>query len=248
MALNEFSNSLRGFGFEPSPEPGIEYSWIEIQKGLNFIGRETKVFGCELWFSARIHGAFLIKVDHGSEIMWKVDGCSFILLCLVSGILIVSCENRCFHISGASRSFIEHLIKIEKLERKCLANETQSVGIPIKVSRSGHIFTLPDEASRLKINNEARAILTGSGVNEELNGILVFDDSKMFLRECEEKWELNFADVSGVNSTRIGRLYVLLETVGGSRYELGFDEADSGFGEAVHRRLRHILEERVQKD
>jgi hypothetical protein len=129
-----------------------------------------------------------------------------------------------------------------------LGNLSESANIPIIVSRSGQTLAPPDEASQLKMNNEARAILTGSGVNEELNGILVFEDSNMFLKECEEKWELNFSDVSAVNSTRIGRLYVLLDTKDGSRYEIGFDEANSGFGEAIYRRLKRILECGEQND
>jgi hypothetical protein len=85
-----FGGEWTWLGFEGEPDPGIDYSWIEIQNELNFSGYETAIVSCALFFSSRRANMYLVRQKSGTEAIWNTVDCTFALLPYNPMIVVVS--------------------------------------------------------------------------------------------------------------------------------------------------------------
>jgi hypothetical protein len=77
-------------------------------------------------------------------------------------------------------------------------------------------------------------VLTGSDIREEVSGLPSCEEERLVVRAT-------------VNSTVVGRFFLIVETVGGERYEIGFEKADVDEGNRVKQRIRAAIEARERR-
>ena len=121
--MNEISGSWQWIGFSGKPEPGFDYSWVEVQRGLLFVGSENCIKNCILYNSTKNPTIFLVKNDNGLEEVWDTYNLEFSLLGPNRDIIVASRNDKLIHLSGISYSLINILIKQSKLPHDSLDND-----------------------------------------------------------------------------------------------------------------------------
>jgi hypothetical protein len=240
-----FGGEWAWLGFEGEPEPGIDYSWMEIQRDLNFCGCETTIVGCALYFSSRRVNMYLVRQKSGAEALWNTIDCIFSLFPYNPMILVVCYGRHKCHISGVTSSFIDHLVRQRRLAQDSLQGRLGIDVRPLVVVQNRTSTNVPVAASEVSSAGESEvAVITGTDFPGELAGVPILSENRIILRDSQD-WSLDFDNIETVDITKVGRLYVLIEASGGRRYELGFSE-NSVFGESIYEGLRDVLPSRCQ--
>lgn len=216
------------FGFEREPEPGVDYSWIEVQRGACFSGLASSVPACTILYSSRRSNQFLVRTRTGLEVLWNVSECSFEPLTTDFSILAATRGARVIHISGVTSSFLEILRRWKKItptETETLTDlsiPSYKIDIPVAAKPGA-----PDSATPVKEpTGRHPVILTGTGIVQEVSGPLKLTDAGVGV----EDWHIDFEDIESVATTQIGRLYVVIGTKSGGTFEIAFDEQDTEEG------------------
>ena len=239
------------YGFEGPPEPGFDYSWIEVQWSLNFIGFENVVCSCTLYFSSRSPSIFLVKTADGCTELWDIRDCKFSLLAANSSILVVTCENF-FHLSDVSASLIELLMKIKKLPSDSLRAQS-SKSFPIvfdQVSKE-----IPQEATDLiesispKPNLQLKPVVTvtGTNVDKDVIGELSISNDEIQVKNEETVFTINIKDVAKAETTKIGKIFIVLTFHNNEKNEITFQENNQDEAKGIFGRIEEELK-RIQNN
>lgn len=221
------SKSWSQYGFEGPQEPGIDYSWIEVQRSLNFVGFDDVVCGCTLFFSSRYPSFFLVKAADGATELWDISDCSFSVLAPNSSVLVVTCGS-IFHLSDASASLIELLMKLRKLPADALSGQC-SGSFAIEFDQISN--DIPKEATDLAICSSApralsRAVVTvtGPSIDSDVVGEISMSGAEIKVRGDESEHIINLYDVAKAETTKIGRVFIVLTFLSGEKRDIAFSE------------------------
>jgi hypothetical protein len=242
---NAFSGQWAWFGFEGEPEPGIDYSWMEVQNKLNFIGYESAIVSCSLYFSSRKAATCLVRTQKHEETIWNITDCTFVISPYNPSILIVSYGQRKFHLSGVASAFIELLMRSRRLPLDSLQNGLGPQPCRLNIIRST-AMEMPEEATGTNsLEPEMAVIVTGTDFSGELTGIPAIGDAGIILQKSDA-WHLNWEEIQKVNVTTVGSFYLLIETVDARKYEIRFHEGNAEYGEVFYQELKKVLDSRSQ--
>jgi len=236
-------NSWSYFGFEGEPEPGVDYSWLEVQQGLDFIGYEDTVRSCRLFFSSRKSNIFLVRTSPHSSTIWNFSDCTFAILSRTGSILLITRGPRNFHLSGVSASLIELLTRIRRLPPDALPDQLSFESRPLKIISSSASSDLPAESSPIDRHSQpSPVVVTGTDISEEITGIAQISEGALIV-QCEgDSWSVDFDVIESVNSTEIGKIFVVIATSEGKRYEVGFEEKDRTEARRVKEKIERVLD------
>lgn len=218
-------------------EAGRDYSWIEVQRNLDFIGFDDTIIGCTLFYASRGNDTLLIRTRDNQEYLWDISHCKFSVLALNGSILVVSNGHRVFHLSGVTSTFMDLLMRPPGMHLPLdqLEENRRLTPMPIKIVRTQEEQEMPDEVSVVSVPElKAPVIVTGTGIAEEFRGVLKFVNESIVLDTVDE-WRVELAGIESVMKTHVGRLFVVIvmkET--GARFEIGFEDADSSEGARFH--------------
>lgn len=149
QTTNPFYSEWSWFGFNGKPSPGFDYSWFEVQNYLELIGCEEYLLNCKLFSSSRNSNIFMIRTQNGDEEIWDISDVTFNYLTDDKTTLVASFNDRCIHISNVSTSFIELLIKAQKLAFDSLSNFNPFNPIPFKMKILPEQIKTPEDASKV---------------------------------------------------------------------------------------------------
>ena len=220
-----FTDDWRVFGFLGAPEPGVDYSWIEVQSGMSFIGFAGSVAPCRVLYASRKSLTLLVRPPEGAASLWSIRECEFELLSEDKSVVCVRSYGRLLHVAGVTGSFLALLVRWGKVEMKESEREGQvyEIGVP-RVEKPAAI---PEAASQItEPTGRNPVVLTGSSIMEEIQGPLRLTDTGVSV----EGWSVDFEDIARVETTQIGRLFVVIGTKNGGTFEIGFDETDTDEG------------------
>ena len=220
-----FTDDWRVFGFLGAPEPGVDYSWIDVQSGMSFIGFSGSVTPCRVLYASRKSGTLLVRPPEGAAAVWSVRECEFELLSEDKSVVCVRSHGRLLHVAGVTRSFLALLARWGKLEAS--EPEPDREVYEIGVARVEKPAEIPEGASQItEPTGRNPVVLTGSSIMEEIQGPLRLTDTGVSV----EGWSVDFEDITRVETTQIGRLFVVIGTKNGGTFEIGFDETDTDEG------------------
>ncbi|KAK8891983.1 hypothetical protein M9Y10_029205 [Tritrichomonas musculus] len=235
--LNPFTEDWNIFGFEGEPEPGFDYSWIQVQDNLSFFGYKSVISDCTLFYSSRRPNIYLAITPSKWGEVWNLSNLTFSRLASNGSILIAYSNERCIHISNVTSSFIGMLVKTSKLPEinsELTSNSNlQQLKLNIKIIRK--YPNIPSEATTIETKEEANpspiVTITGSAFSMNIQGTLNFKDNSEIVVTYEdpssESWRISFDEINRVESTKIGRIFVVLYTIDDKRYEIGFNESNA---------------------
>jgi hypothetical protein len=243
--MGSFSDSWSLFSISGDPEPGFDYSWLLVQRGLDFIGYDGAVRNCTLFFASRQPGTYLVQPPSHPGVIWNATKCWFAPLGDSRSILVVTLSNRCFHLSGVTQAFVSLLGRLRKLPLDPPMARLSVEPIPVLVKRVGSPSQLPVEATTIVIKRKhGPVIVTGPGIETQLKGIPIVSggdsDGTISLRGIDS-WGLSFEDIASVEGTLVGKYYLMIRTKGDKRFDIAYDEPDIKDGQALKQRLANFL-------
>lgn len=151
VSSDQFYSELSWFGFIGKPSPGVDYFWLEVQNCLQIIGCEEYILNCKLFSSSRNSHIFMIRKQNGDEEIWDISEVNFSNMANDSSTLIAAFNNRCIHISNVSTSFIDLLMRAQKLPYDSLSKLKPFQPIPFKIKKIPGQLEVPEESSKLGI-------------------------------------------------------------------------------------------------
>lgn len=242
----QVSDFWQSFGITER-EAGRDYSWIEVQRNLDFIGYNDTIIGCTLFYASRKNDTLLIRTREHQEYLWDISHCKFSVLALNGSILVVSDGHSIFHLSGVTSTFTELLMRPPGmyLPLDLLEENRSTAPMPIKVVHTEKEKEIPDEASVITVPElKAPVIVTGTGISEEFRGVLKIANESVALDTVEE-WRLELDGIESVTKTHAGRLFVVVGMKeAGVRFEIGFEDADATEGIHFHDFLANEIKKR----
>ncbi|OHT01927.1 hypothetical protein TRFO_31113 [Tritrichomonas foetus] len=251
MLENPFDEDWEYFGFEGPPSPGLDYSWIQVQTNLIFLGFEKVISDCTLFYSSRKANIFLIQTSDKWEEIWNIKELTIATFSNNGSILIASITDRCIHISGVAMSFINLLIRTQKLPPDCLSSKPPiHRPMKIKVHMVSQTPDVPEEATTIESKDEIVApvvSVTGSAISMSIQGKLEYQENKEILVSLDEEntWSVSFEEIAKVESTRIGKIFVVLTTNEGKRFEIGFNEVNATEANELINMIKKDIENRT---
>lgn len=253
--LNPFTEDWELFGFEGEPSPGFDYSWIQVQENISFIGYKSVIRNCTLFYSSRKLGILLALTPSKWAEIWNISNITFTNISRNCSILMATSNERIIHISNVTSAFIEILIKASKLSEEilelCNIQDLQQLKLNIKMVRSTP--EIPTEATTIEPKDEANSLpivtITGSAFSKNIQGALNFrNDSEIVVTydepssESSESWKISFDEIYKVESTKIGKIFVVLYTQDDKRYEIGFNESNAVEANELIQTLKKAIE------
>lgn len=236
--LNPFIGDWEIFGFEGEPIPGIDYSWIQVQENISFIGYKSVIKDCTLYYSSLKPKILLAITPSKWREIWNISNITFSNMSRNGSILMASANDRIIHISNVTSSFIEILINASKLPEEILEifsvnPNLQQLKLNIKMVKTPP--DIPEEATTIELKEESNSLpivtVTGSDFARNIQGALNFrNNSEIVVTSDEpssESWKISFEEINKVESTRIGKIFVVLYTQDEKRYEVGFNESNA---------------------
>ena len=227
-----FSGDWRWFGFEGEPEPGIDYSWMQVQQGLDFVGRDETICDCSLFYSSRKTNTFLVRTPAGSDTIWNTVDCAFALVADNPSVLSVAYGKRLIHVAGVTASLVELLMRSMKLpldSLKLLAGAVQEM----TVLRSQRADPLPDGASTVA---DASSVTVSGESIEDVAGALTIGDTFFEIG----KLRIEFADITATETNKSEKLVISLETSSNGRLDLTFDNPDASAATKISEILKIV--------
>ena len=254
-----FPKNWKKYGFEGEPLPGFDYSWIFVQKNLTFVGFDEIITNCELYYSSRRNNLFLIKAENKSYETWNTKNIEFSLLADNGSILNAKCNGWCLHVSNVIYAFINLLITLQKLPDDCLSEYQKDENasgflkpIKLNVDVIRKVPEIPTEATKIEDGIDhlpAIVCVTGSVISTNIQGKIDFKSNHEIcvMNENQELWKIDFASIVKVESTKIGRIFVVIHTNEGKRFEIGFNEINSMDANDLIKALKDSIAEKEAK-
>ncbi|KAH0785680.1 hypothetical protein GPJ56_010430 [Histomonas meleagridis] len=223
-----WEKSWSWFGFDGPPEAGVDYSWIQVQEDLNFIGFKNVIKSCVLYFSSRYPNTYLIKTRDGILELWNVSDCSFSLLTKSSSILLVANGPYTFHLADASSTLIELLMNTRKLPLNSML-ELETESIPIIFTKTSASKEMPEPSVNLlqPASQQCKVVLTGTGVENEFHGEFDYSKSEIKITNEESDFTIKMDDIINIDITIIGKTYLVVALRNEKRIEIAFDESNT---------------------
>jgi hypothetical protein len=111
-SVSPFTGEWAWFGFEGDPQPGVDYSWMEIQTNLMFAGRVRVIRHCQLSFSSRSPYTFLVRTRAQVSTIWNVIDCAFSMFGTRGSTVRVTRGDRNIMLLSTSAALLNLLAKI----------------------------------------------------------------------------------------------------------------------------------------
>ena len=127
------SDSWRWFYFGGEPQPGVDYTWIKVQNSVDFVGIDSCITNCQLFYSGRNPTTLLVRTEDKIDEIWDITDLSFTIIASNSNILEFSDGERVSHLSGITPALIDLLINARKLPPESTSYTNHGM-IPIKIS------------------------------------------------------------------------------------------------------------------
>ena len=234
MAKNFSDKNWKWFGFLGEPEPGHDYSWIEVQNNLNFVGNSNSIPCCTIYFSSRRPNLILVRTEDDVDTVWDIGDLFFSFVGNSNSILEASDGHRICQIFGVTQSFIGLLMKFQKLPLDSLQNMSPSPPqkITILQKKTQHIPTPKDAIKPIEHHNETVPVtLTGALNGQEfIKGELTFEDNTL---KIGSDWSLEFSNIKSITNTQADQFYLLFLTKEEKRYEIAFEKSNIPFANNI---------------
>lgn len=221
---------------------GRDYSWIELQHNMDFIGCDDTIIGCTVFYASRKRDTLLLRTPDRQTYFWNISQCAFSIL---GSILVVACGPKIFHLSGVTSTFIDYLMKSMKLQLDSLSEAGVVEPMPIEVIDTDRTenSVVSNASNILEPQHRSPVIVTGAGISEELRGTLKITSDAVVL-DTSDDWKLMLNEIVSVTKTHVGKFFVVVEMIGESRYEIAFEDADASDGLLLYNLLTNEVTKR----
>ena len=208
------------FGFEGEPEAGVDYSWLEVQEGLDFVGREETILGCSLFYSSRRTNTFLVRTQSNEEALWNTIDCTFSIVGGNPSVLSVVYGPHLMHISGVASPFIDLLMCSMKLPLDSLKQTVGCESREMTVLRSTAPIKIPTGASKPADTTDSESVTVNGTDMGEVTGKLTLTDEALEVGSVR----IARSDITNTDTSEPSKL--VLETSSHARIEITFKDAE----------------------